>query len=193
MTTSRLEAFSDAVLAIVITIMVLGLKVPDEATLPALGQSATGFVTYALSFVYVGIYWNNHHHMFQVVRKVGGGVLWPNLHLLFWLSLFPFTTAWIAEQHFARTPMMVYGVNLLLAGIAYYVLQLAIFRSPGGQELRQALGRDLKGKLSPAIYVAGILLALVSPWVAYAAYTAVAVMWLVPDRRVERYLQAGQA
>jgi uncharacterized membrane protein len=189
MGTSRLEAFSDGVLAIIITIMVLGLKVPGDATLAALGHSATGFVTYALSFIYVGIYWNNHHHMFQVVREVGGGVLWPNLHLLFWLSLFPFTTAWIAEQHFARTPMMVYGVNLLLAAIAYYLLQLSIYRVPGGQDLRLALGRDLKGKTSPLIYLAGILLALVSPWLAYAVFTAVAVMWLVPDRRVERYLR----
>jgi uncharacterized membrane protein len=193
MRTSRLEAFSDGVLAIIITIMVLELRVPEAPTLHALRESATGFVTYALSFVYVGIYWNNHHHMFQVVRAVRGGVLWPNLHLLFWLSLFPFTTAWLEQQHFARTPTMVYGTNLLLAAVAYYLLQLALFRSPGGQELKRALGRDLKGKLSPLIYVTGILLALVNPWLGYAAFTAVAVIWLVPDRRVERYLEASQA
>ena len=193
MRTSRLEAFSDGVLAIIITIMVLELRVPDGDTWAALGDSATGFLTYALSFVYVGIYWNNHHHMFQVVTEVSGGVLWPNLHLLFWLSLFPFTTAWIDEQHFAQTPMMVYGLNLLMAAIAYYVLQQAIFRCPGGHELRTALGRDLKGKLSPVIYVSGILLTLVSPWLGLAVFTSVAVMWLVPDRRVERYLATRAA
>ncbi len=190
MRTSRLEAFSDGVLAIIITIMVLELRVPHEPTLAALAHSATGFLTYALSFVYVGIYWNNHHHMFQVVERVRGGVLWPNLHLLFWLSLFPFTTAWIDETRFARTPMVVYGLNLLLAAVGYYVLQQAIFRSPGGEELRTALGRDLKGKLSPVLYVVGILLALASPWLGLAVFTAVAVMWLVPDRRVERHLEA---
>ena len=193
MRTSRLEAFSDGVLAIVITVMVLELRVPDEATWHALGGSATGFLTYALSFVYVGIYWNNHHHMFQVVTEVSGGVLWPNLHLLFWLSLFPFTTAWLDEQHFATVPMVVYGLNLLAAAIAYYVLQQAIFRCPGGEGLRTALGRDLKGKLSPVLYVSGILLTVVTPWLGLAVYTVVAVMWLVPDRRVERYLQAGAA
>ncbi|MGZ4452748.1 MAG: TMEM175 family protein [Nocardioides sp.] len=192
MRTSRLEAFSDGVLAIIITIMVLELKVPHEATWGALGDSATGFLTYALSFVYVGIYWNNHHHMFQVVRTVSGGVLWPNLTLLFWLSLFPFTTAWLDEQHFATVPMVVYGLNLLAAAVAYYVLQLAIFRCPGGEELREALGRDLKGKSSPVLYVTGILLTFVSPWLGLAVYTVVAVLWLVPDRRVERYL-AGRA
>jgi uncharacterized membrane protein len=193
MRTSRLEAFSDGVLAIIITVMVLELRLPDDATWRALADSATGFVTYALSFVYVGIYWNNHHHMFQVVKQVRGGVLWANLHLLFWLSLFPFTTAWLDEQRFAPVPMVVYGINLLLAAVGYYVLQLAIFRGPGGDQLRLALGRDLKGKLSPAIYVAGILLTAVSPWLGLAAYTVVAAMWLLPDRRIERYLRAGAA
>ena len=193
MRTSRLEAFSDGVLAIIITIMVLELKVPEEPTLHALGGSATGFLTYLLSFVYVGIYWSNHHHMFQVVERVNGGVLWGNLHLLFWLSLFPFTTAWVDESSFARTPVVIYGVNLLLAAIAYYSLQLAIFRVRGGAGLREALGRDLKGKVSPFLYLTGIALAFVTPWLGVAVFTAVAIMWLVPDRRVERYLDAREA
>ncbi|HLN76346.1 MAG TPA: TMEM175 family protein [Nocardioidaceae bacterium] len=193
MRTSRLEAFSDGVLAIIITIMVLELKVPDEPTLQALGGSATGFLTYLLSFVYVGIYWSNHHHMFQVVERVNGRVLWGNLHLLFWLSLFPFTTAWVDETKFARTPVVVYGINLLLAAVAYYLLQQVIFRVQGGSGLRDALGRDLKGKLSPVLYVSGIALALVSPWLAMLVFTSVAVMWLVPDRRVERYLEARES
>jgi uncharacterized membrane protein len=178
MRTSRLEAFSDGVLAIIITIMVLELKVPHEPTLEALRGSATGFLTYLLSFVYIGIYWNNHHHMFHVVEHVDGIVLWANLHLLFWLSLYPFTTAWMDETDLARTPLVVYGLNLLAAAVAYYVLQRAIFRSPGGDRLRQALGRDLKGKISPAIYITGILLAFVHPL-------------LVPDRRVERFVAAA--
>jgi TMEM175 potassium channel family protein len=188
--TSRLEAFSDGVLAIIITIMVLELHVPEEATLRALGESSTGFLTYLLSFVYIGIYWNNHHHMFHVVDRIDGLVLWANLHLLFWLSLYPFTTAWMDETDLARTPLVVYGVNLLLAGAAYYLLQLAIFRTPSGARLREALGRDLKGKSSPGIYAAGILLAFVNEWLAVACYVAVAVMWLVPDRRVERFVAA---
>jgi len=191
MRTSRLEAFSDGVLAIIITIMVLELKVPDEPTLVALGDSATGFLTYLLSFVYIGIYWNNHHHMFHVVESINGTVLWANLHLLFWLSLYPFTTAWLDESQLARTPTVVYGINLLAAAVAYYVLQLAIFRSPGGERLRTALGRDLKGKVSPAIYLAGILLAFVSPLLAVLCYVLVAVIWLVPDRRVERFVAAS--
>ena len=161
MRTSRLEAFSDAVLAIIITIMVLELQVPEEPTLTALGDSATGFLTYLLSFVYIGIYWNNHHHMFHVVEHVDGLVLWANLHLLFWLSLYPFTTAWMDETDLARTPLVVYGLNLLAAGVAYYLLQLSIFRTPSGARLRVAVGRDLKGKSSPVIYIAGILLAFV--------------------------------
>ena len=192
MRTSRLEAFSDGVLAIIITIMVLELKVPHEPTLQALGGSATGFLTYLLSFVYIGIYWNNHHHMFQVVERVNGTVLWGNLHLLFWLSLLPFTTAWVDQTTFSRTPVIVYGVNLLLAAVAYYVLQQAIFRVEGGSGLRQALGRDLKGKASPIIYVCGIALAFVSSWLAMILFITVAIIWLVPDRRVERYLATRQ-
>jgi uncharacterized membrane protein len=193
MRTSRLEAFSDGVLAIIITIMVLGLKVPAEPTLQALGSSATGFLTYLLSFVYVGIYWSNHHHMFQVVERVNGTVLWGNLHLLFWLSLFPVTTAWVAQTTFARTPVIVYGINLLLAAVGYYVLQLAIFHVEGGSGLRQALGRDLKGKVSPVLYLSGLALAFVSPWLAVLVFTCVAIMWLVPDRRVERYLAVRES
>jgi len=188
MRTSRLEAFSDGVLAIIITIMVLELKVPDEPTLHALGGSVSGFLTYLLSFIYIGIYWNNHHHMFQVVERVNGTVLWGNLHLLFWLSLLPFTTAWMDETTFSRTPVIVYGINLLLAGAAYYALQQAIFRVQGGSALREALGRDLKGKASPVLYLSGIVLAFVNPWLAMLVFTGVAIMWLVPDRRVERYL-----
>jgi len=191
--TSRLEAFTDGVLAIIITIMVLELNVPEEPTLHALGGSATGFLTYLLSFVYIGIYWNNHHHMFQVVEHVNGTVLWANLQLLFWLSIFPFTTAWTDESGFARTPTVVYGLNLLLAAIAYYTLQVVIFRSPGGLNLRAALGRDVKGRSSPALYVLGIALAFAAPWLAVVVFAAVAIMWLVPDRRVERYLEAQQA
>ena len=188
MRTSRLEAFSDGVLAIIITIMVLELRVPEEPTFAALGGSATGFLTYALSFVYVGIYWNNHHHMFQVVEQISGSVLWANLHLLFWLSLLPFSTAWMDESGFAQVPTVTYGVNLLLAALAYYTLQLAIFNGGSGDRLRTALGRDLKGKLSPLMYVSGILLSFVTPWLAVAVFVLAALVWLVPDRRVERFL-----
>jgi len=189
MSTHRLEAFSDGVLAIIITIMVLELRVPEEPTLEALGGSAVGFLTYLLSFVYIGIYWNNHHHLFQVAIHVDGTVLWANLHLLFWLSLYPFTTAWLDESHVARVPTVVYGVNLLAAAIAYYVLQLAMLRLPvTGDRMRAALGRDVKGRLSPVLYLVGIALAFVEPWLGLVPFVGVALMWLVPDRRVERYL-----
>jgi len=192
MTTSRLEAFSDAVLAIIITIMVLELEVPPEPTLQALADSATGLLTYLLSFVYLGIYWNNHHHLFQLVDRVRGGVLWPNLHLLFWLSLIPFTTAWM-DEHFGTIPVMVYGVNLLLAAAAFYLLQLSVMRGGGPDNaLRQALGRDLKGKISPLIYLSGIIGSLLWVWVGIAAYVLVAAIWLVPDRRMEHYIDAHQ-
>jgi uncharacterized membrane protein len=194
MTTSRLEAFSDGVLATIITIMVLELHVPDEPTFHALGESTLGLLTYLLSFVYIGIYWNNHHHMFQLVHRINGGVLWANLALLFSLSLLPFTTAWLDESHVASTPTVVYGVNLLLAAVCYYVLQLVIFRAEGEDSaLKQALGSDLKGKLSPVIYVLGILLALAQPWAGLALYSLVAIIWLVPDRRIERYLEGSPA
>jgi len=190
-TTNRLEAFSDGVLAIIITIMVLELHVPEGPDFGDLGDSATGLLTYLLSFVYIGIYWNNHHHMFHVVERVRGEVLWANLHLLFWLSLVPFTNAWMDEQDFARDPTAAYGVNLLGAAIAYYVLQLAILHAEGpDSRLRSALGRDLKGKTSPFIYVTGIVLAWVAPGLALAAYALVALIWLVPDRRIERLVDA---
>ena len=193
MRTSRLEAFSDGVLAIIITIMVLELKVPHGESMDALAPLIPVFLSYVLSFVYVGIYWSNHHHMFQVVERVNGTVLWGNLHLLFWLSLFPVSTAWVDQTKFSRTPVIVYGVNLLLAALAYYALQLAIFHVQGGSGLRQALGRDLKGKISPVLYLCGIALAFVNPWLAMLVFTIVAIMWLVPDRRVERYLAARES
>jgi len=192
--TSRLEAFSDGVLAIIITIMVLELKTPGGHTLAALrDDTGTSFLTYLLSFVYVGIYWNNHHHMLQLTSRVTGGVLWANLGLLFFISLFPFTTGWVDDSHFARTPVVVYGVDLLAAAVAYYVLQTVIVRAQGeGSPLKQAIGRDVKGKASPAFYLAGITCAAaidagrLGSWLAMAWFVAVAVMWLVPDRRLER-------
>jgi uncharacterized membrane protein len=192
MRTSRLEAFSDGVLAIIITIMVLELHPPEEPTVAALGDVASSFSTYLLSFVYVGIYWNNHHHMFQVVDGVSGDVLWANLHLLFWLSLLPFSTDWMDSSGFERTPTITYGVNLLLAAVAFYLLQLSIFATSSGARLRQALGDDLKGKCSPLMYVVGIALCFVSPWLGVAVFVFAALVWLVPDRRMERFL-AGEA
>ena len=186
MTTGRLEAFTDAVIAIVITILVLELRVPHEPELAALNEIVPVFLTYVLSFVYLGIYWNNHHHMMVLTERVNGKILWANLHLLFWLSLVPFTTAWMGETDFAATPTAVYGVDLLLAAIAYFILQTAIIAEEGpDSRLRAALGRDLKGKISPLLYFAAIPLAFVSPWIALAVYVFVALMWLVPDRRIE--------
>ncbi|MGH3414464.1 MAG: TMEM175 family protein [Marmoricola sp.] len=192
MPTGRLEAFSDGVLAVVITVMVLELKVPHGASWPALRESGLGFLTYLLSFVFVGIYWNNHHHMFQLCHRIDGSVLWANLHLLFWISLFPFTTSWLDDSRVGLVPTIVYGVDLLLAAVAYYLLEQALFRIPEtGHHLRTALGRDLKGKLSPVFYVVGIGLAFVYPWLGLVPFVLVALMWLVPDRRVERYLEAS--
>jgi uncharacterized membrane protein len=186
MTTGRLEAFSDAVIAIVITILVLELRVPHKPELAALRDVVPAFLTYVLSFVYLGIYWNNHHHMMVLTERVNGRILWANLHLLFWLSLVPFTTAWMGETDFAASPTAVYGVDLLLAAIAYFILQTAIIAEEGpDSRLRAALGRDLKGKISPLLYFAAIPLAFVSPWIALAVYVFVALMWLVPDRRIE--------
>ena len=194
MSTSRLEAFSDGVLAIIITVMVLELHVPEGDHFADLWRdSRFGILTYVLSFVYIGIYWNNHHHMFQICDRIDGSVLWANLHLLFWLSLYPFTTAWLDESKVALTPTVVYGVNLLAAAIAYYLLQLRMMRQPDtGPRLREVVGNDLKGKLSPVIYLAGILLAFVEPWLALIPFVVVALIWLVPDRRVERYLAQHQ-
>jgi TMEM175 potassium channel family protein len=185
----RLEAFSDGVLAIIITIMVLELRVPHGDTLSALGPIVPRFVAYVLSFVYVGIYWNNHHHMLHAATRVTGAILWANLHLLFWLSLFPFATGWAGENHFAPVPTAGYGVVLLMAAIAYYVLQRAIMASQGADGvLARAVGRDWKGKLSPVVYLAAIGAAFIAPWMAQALYTAVALLWLIPDRRIEHQL-----
>ncbi len=195
MTTSRLEAFSDAVLAIAITIMVLELHAPEEPSLHALWEeTGVPLLAYVLSFVYLGIYWNNHHHVFQLVDRIGGAVLWANLHLLFWLSVVPFTTTWMAETDLERTPTVVYGVNLLAAGAAYYVLELAIGRTPeSGARYRDAVGSDAKGVISMVAYVGAIALAFVEPRLAMAPIVAVAVMWLLPDRRIERYLEQERA
>lgn len=190
MSSNRLEAFSDGVLAIIITVMVLELKVPEGFTLADLFHSSgLSLLTYVLSFVYIGIYWSNHHHLFQLGPQIDGGVLWANLHLLFWLSLYPFTTAWLDDSRVQKVPAMVYGVNLLAAAIAYAILVRTMEARPGGVRLRAALGRDTKGWISPLLYIAGILLCLVNPWLGLVPYVAVAVIWLVPDRRVEKYLR----
>ena len=189
MSKSRLEAFSDGVLAIIITIMVLELKVPHGDGWAALLPVAPVFLSYVLSFVYVGIYWNNHHHMLHTLDRVTGGILWANLHLLFWLSLFPFVTGWLGENHFATVPAAIYGGVLLAASIAYWILQRAIIASQGpGSKLKTAIGGDWKGKLSPVLYAAGIVFTLLWHWVALGLYVLVALMWLVPDRRIERLL-----
>jgi len=189
MDTGRLEAFSDGVLAIIITIMVLELRVPHATELAALRPLLWVFLSYVLSFVYLGIYWNNHHHMLHVTRRVSGGVLWANLHLLFWLSLVPFVTGWMGENHFAPVPTALYGVVLLMAAIAYLILERAILRVEGPDSvLATAVGTDLKGKLSPILYVLAIASAFVVPWISGALYVAVALIWLVPDRRIERAL-----
>ena len=187
---SRLEAFSDGVIAIIITIMVLELKVPRDSDLAALLPLIPVFLNYVLSFLYVGIYWNNHHHMFQLTTSVNGTVLWANLHLLFWLSLLPFTTGWMGENHWARWPTMLYGLNLFLCAVAYYLLQTSIIRHQGPEcLLAKAVSRDLKGKASPVMYVGGILTAwAVSTSIGMAFFVLVALMWLVPDRRIERVL-----
>jgi uncharacterized membrane protein len=186
---NRLEAFSDGVLAIIITIMVLELRPPAGVELADLKLLLPIFLSYVLSFIYLGIYWNNHHHMFHATKHVTGGILWANLHLLFWLSLFPFTTGWMGENHLAPTPTAVYGFVLLMAAIAYYILQRAIIVSQGSDSLlATAIGKDWKGKLSPVLYFAAIPLAFVSVWISSGLYVFVALMWLVPDRRIERVL-----
>jgi uncharacterized membrane protein len=189
MGTGRLEAFSDGVLAIIITIMVLELHVPEGHTWSALGDSVTSLVTYVLSFVYIGIYWSNHHHMLQLCNRVNGAVLWANLHLMFWLSLYPFTTRWMDQTDVARVPVLVYGINLLAAAIAYVVLQQTIIGLEGpDSRLKKAVGPDWKGKLSPLIYLTGILATLVTPWLGVALFAVVAAIWLVPDRRLESFV-----
>jgi TMEM175 potassium channel family protein len=190
MKTTRLEAFSDGVLAIIITIMVLELKVPHAVDLAALRPVLPVLLSYVLSFIYLGIYWNNHHHLFQATEEVSGGILWANLHLLFWLSLFPFTTAWMGENHLAAIPTAIYGFVLLMAAIAYYILQRAIIAKEGRDSLlAQAIGKDRKGKLSPLLYLAAIPLAFVSSWIAAGLYVFAALLWLIPDPRIEREIE----
>ncbi|MEO8026612.1 MAG: TMEM175 family protein [Bryobacteraceae bacterium] len=190
---TRLEAFSDGVLAIVITIMVLELKKPHGVDIHALESLVPSLLDYLLSFIYVGIYWNNHHHLFHSTTVVSAGVLWANLHLLFWLSLFPFATGWMGENHAAPLPTAAYGVVLLMAGVAYYILQNVIKSSQGKNSLlAMALGTDWKGRLSPVVYLVGIPIAFVQPWISNALYAAVAMWWLVPDKRIERVLQEHQ-
>jgi uncharacterized membrane protein len=193
MRTNRLEAFSDAVIAVIITIMVLEMKVPHGDSLAALAPLLPVFLSYVLSFVYVGIYWNNHHHMLHAVQRVTGPMLWANLHLLFWLSLFPFVTGWMGENHFAATPTAVYGAVLLMAAIAYWILQQIIIASQGpGSLLKKAVGGDWKGKLSPFIYAVAIAVAFWSQWISQGLYVLVALIWLVPDRRIENALAGKQ-
>jgi uncharacterized membrane protein len=188
--TTRLEAFSDGVLAIIITIMVLELKVPHAVELGALKPVLPVLLSYVLSFIYLGIYWNNHHHLFQATEQVSGGILWANLHLLFWLSLFPFTTAWMGENHLAAIPTAIYGFVLLMAAIAYYILERTIIARQGRESLLAlAIGKDWKGKLSPLLYLAAIPLAFVSSWIASALYLFVALLWLIPDPRIEKALK----
>lgn len=192
---NRLEAFSDGVLAIVITIMVLELKVPHGEDLAALGKLWPVFTSYVLSFIYIGIYWNNHHHMLHTARRVSGGILWANLHLLFWLSLLPFTTGWMGENNFARWPTTLYGINLLACAVAYFVLQAGLIRHQGvGGTLARAVGRDFKGKASLLLYLGGVgLIWVIAPWAGFAVFAFVAALWLVPDRRVERALEHPDA
>ena len=186
MTTGRVEAFSDGVIAIIITIMVLELRPPHDITIAGLRPLLPVFGSYVMSYVYIGIYWNNHHHLFHAAQHIDGRCLWANLHLLFWLSLVPFTTAWMGENHFATWPVALYGIDLLMSGIAYYILVRALLAAHGNELLANALGSDFKGKVSIVIYVAAIPLAFVSPLIALALYILVAITWLIPDRRIER-------
>jgi uncharacterized membrane protein len=186
---TRMEGFFDGVVAIIITIMVLEMKVPHGESIEKLSPLIPVLLSYILSFVYLGIYWNNHHHMMHTCRRVTGSMLWANLHLLFWLSLIPFTTGWMGENHFAKLPAAAYGAVLLMSGVAYLILQQRIIASQGEDSLlKKAVGSDWKGKLSPVLYVVAILLAFLSSWLSVAVYVFVAVMWVVPDRRIERIL-----
>jgi uncharacterized membrane protein len=186
---TRLEAFSDAVIAIIITIMVLEMKVPHDPSFGGLAPLVPVFLSYVLSFLYLGIYWNNHHHMLHACARVTGRILWANMHLLFWLSLLPFATGWMGENHFAPLPTALYGAVLFAAAVAYWLLQQAIIAVQGeGSILRRAVGSDWKGKLSPLLYLAAIGLTFAAPWLAQVIYVAVALLWLVPDRRIERTL-----
>jgi len=186
---TRMETFFDGVVAIIITIMVLEMKVPHGESIESLSPLIPVLLSYVLSFVYLGIYWNNHHHMMHVTHSVTGSILWANLHLLFWLSLIPFTTGWMGENHFAKLPAAAYGVVLLMSGVAYLILQQRIIASQGEDSvLKKAVGADWKGKLSPVLYLAAILLAFVWSWLSMAIYAFVALMWVIPDRRIERIL-----
>lgn len=190
----RLEAFSDGVIAVIITIMVLELKVPHGESLASLAPLLPVFLSYVLSFVYVGIYWNNHHHMLHAAKKVSGGLLWANLHLLFWLSLVPFTTGWMGENHFGSLPSVMYGVVLLMCAVAYWILERTIIALEGeGSVLERAVGADWKGKLSPVGYLTAIVLSFWMPWLAQCIYVAIALIWLVPDRRIEHVIDHGAA
>ena len=186
MESTRLEAFSDGVFAIIITIMVLELRVPHDAGLAALKPLLPVFLTYVLSFVYLGIYWNNHHHLLRACRHLNSGIMWANLYLLFWLSLFPFVTGWMGENHFSALPAALYGAVMLMAALAYYLLQSLIIGTHGGREspLGQAIGADFKGKLSPVFYATAIGFSFIKPWIAGAIYVGVALLWLIPDRRL---------
>lgn len=187
MKTGRLEAFSDGVLAIVITIMVLELKAPNEVTLEALFHEWPIFASYLFSFIYIGIYWNNHHHLFQITEKVNGKILWANLHLLFWLSLIPFTTSWLGENHTESLTVALYGMNLLLCAIAYFILQGAILKLHGDDFiLKKHIGKDLKGKLSLLLYIIGLCVSFLNSWIAISFYILVAIIWVVPDKRIEK-------
>jgi uncharacterized membrane protein len=189
----RLEAFSDGVLAVIITIMVLELKVPHGTDLAALQSLVPVFLSYLLSFIYLGIYWNNYHHMFHATRRINGTILWTNLHLLFWLSLVPFATGWMSENHFAPVPTALYGVPLLMAAIAYWLLQKSIIAAHGNESLLAvAVGKDVKGKLSLVLYAIAIPSAFVHQWIAGAIYVGVALMWLVPDKRIEKVLSKSE-
>jgi uncharacterized membrane protein len=187
---TRLEAFSDGVIAVIITIMVLEMKVPHGSDWQSLQPLLPVFLSYVLSFIYIGIYWNNHHHMLHTVKRVNGSILWANLYLLFWLSLVPFVTGWMGENHFAALPTSLYGVVLLMAAVAYWILQNCIISVSGGKDslLAKAVGKDRKGKISPLMYAIAIPAAFWSQWLADALYVAVAVMWLIPDKRIERVI-----
>lgn len=191
---TRLEAFSDGVMAIIITIMVLELKVPHGSDWETLRPVIPNFISYVLSYIYIGIYWNNHHHLLHTVKHVSGGILWANLHLLFWLSLVPFVTGWMGENHFASLPVALYGVILLMAAIAYYILQLQILKKHGKESvLAKALGNDLKGKISPVIYGVAILVSFYNSIISGILYAVVAVIWLIPDKRIEKILEADKS
>ncbi len=192
MSKNRLEAFSDGVLAVIITILVLDLKVPEGATLAALRPVLPLFLSYIFTFIYIGIYWNNHHHLLHATKQVAGGILWANLHLLFWLSLTPFATAWMGESSFKPWPVALYGFLLLMAGVSYYILTKALIARHGeGSALARAIGKDRKGKLSVVLFSIGIPLSFVRTWLAFACYIAVVIMWLIPDPRIERTVSGG--